>query len=135
MDLLWPFIFLSQLYYMLSTIRHQAFPIIEFAQQRDKGDGHTLGTLNGIILRYQLMMILKNRAYGDRIHDTVRCRRMDFNEFMYGFLSLLCVSLAFLLRSVGSASSGDSSSSMACSLLFGDRLAVFANAALATNLA
>lgn len=88
---------------MLSTIRHQAFPIIEFEQQRDKGDGQALGTLNGIILRHQLMMILKNRAYGDRIHDTVRCRRMDFNEFMYGFISLLCVSRTLLLRSVGSA--------------------------------
>ena len=91
---LWPLCGLSvasfshsfpQLYYMLSTIRHQAFPIIEFEQQRGKGDANTLGTLNGIILRHQLMMILRNRAYGDRIHDTVRARRMDFKEFMYGF--------------------------------------------------
>lgn len=68
----------GQLYQMLQSTAHSAFPIVEFI-----GSGaDELATLNGIILRHQLVMILRNQAYGPKRADgSVNAPRMTFEDF------------------------------------------------------
>jgi len=71
----------GQLYYMLKTVKHSSFPIVEF-EAVEKLSESGLAHFHGTILRHQLIIILLHKGYGPRVHETVRAKRLSFQELM-----------------------------------------------------